>query len=128
MNLNRRLFLFLMKYMPIVFAIGIVVNDVLYNLEIHDYYIINYFCGNSIYTTVMMFISSYVFKYCTWHRVIISYVAALLIISMLNTYNVIDLDRCVEIEIHFILLMITTIVLTYIHFKTVKTKRKTNKQ
>lgn len=65
MNLNRRLFLFLMKYMPIVFAIGIVVNDVLYNLEIHDYYIINYFCGNSIYTTVMMFISSYVFKYCT---------------------------------------------------------------
>jgi hypothetical protein len=44
MNLNRRLFLFLMKYMPIVFAIGIVVNDVLYNLEIHDYYIINYFC------------------------------------------------------------------------------------
>ena len=47
---------------------------------------------------------------------------------MLNTYNVIDLDRCVEIEIHFILLMITTIVLTYIHFKTVKTKRKTNKQ
>lgn len=126
MNLDRRVFLYLMKYMPIVFAIGILVNDALYNLGTPNYYIIHYLVGNSVYTSVMMLLSSYVFKFCYWHKAIITFCIAALIISACNTYGVIDIDVNNEIKCHYSLAVLTTILVTYLYFKAIKTKRKTN--
>lgn len=128
MNLDRRVFLYLMKYMPIVFAIGILVNDTFYNMGIPTYYVIHYLVGNSLYTSIMMLLSSYVFKFCAWHRAIIAFNFAALFISALNTYNVINLDVNNEIRCHYSLAVMTVILVTYLHFKAIKTKRKENKQ
>ena len=69
----KKLFIFIMKYMPIIQLVGIFVVNIAYyfNSNKSIYYICTYLLGNSLIVTLFLLIVSYIFGFCKWHRIII---------------------------------------------------------
>lgn len=53
--------------------VGILVGNTLCYFEVYTKipFIIDYFVGNTIFTTIFLIVCSFVFKFCNWHRFII---------------------------------------------------------
>ena len=76
-NVNRllkKVFLFIIKYMPITQMVGMLINNTLFYFDIvtKAYYLFNYLTGNSLITTSLLYVCSYLFKFCNWYRLIIT--------------------------------------------------------
>lgn len=52
---------------------GMLLNNTLcyFYIDLDTIYLLDYIIGNSIVTTILLFVCSYIFNYCTWHRWII---------------------------------------------------------
>lgn len=72
--MNKKLFVFIIKYMPIVQMIGILLCNILSILNHNGYIsrIIDFFIGNNILTIFLLYICSYLFGFCKWHRLTIT--------------------------------------------------------
>ena len=81
---------------------GMLLNNTLYYFDI-DYftYITDFAIGNSIITTFLLYVCSYVFNFCIWHRLII-------------TANFINI--CIAIVDTIILLPISDVQLLIIYY------------
>lgn len=68
--------------------VGMLFNNILYCFS--DIYIISYILdfiiGNSITTTFLLYVCSYVFSFCKWHRFIITANIINLLIANLDAY------------------------------------------
>lgn len=101
----KRLFIVLIKYIPIIQMVGMLFNNILYCFS--DIYIISYILdfiiGNSITTTFLLYVCSYVFGFCKWHRFIITANIINLLIANLDAYYRIPIsDIQLLIVYHFI--------------------------
>lgn len=69
----KKLFILLLKYIPVIQMAGILVSNTLcyFDIGLKTNYFIDFVCGNSVTTTFLMIVCSYVFKFCNWHRFII---------------------------------------------------------
>lgn len=68
----NKIFILTLKYIPIIQMVGMFINNINYLiLGLYDSYIIDYIIGNSVITTFLLLICSYVFKFCNWYRYII---------------------------------------------------------
>ena len=85
-RLLKKLFLFMIKYIPIMQMVGMLINNTLYyfNINTNTYYITNFITGNSIVTTILLYICSYLFHYCNWYRLIITANLINLIIGIID--------------------------------------------
>lgn len=69
----RKILILLIKFIPVIQMAGILLNNLLYFNDIYFLsYIIDYIIGNSIVTTFLLIVCSYIFHFCTWHRLIIT--------------------------------------------------------
>ena len=69
----KKLFIFLIKYIPVIQMAGILVNNLLYSLESSKInLIIDFIFGNSFTATLLFYICSYIFRFCNWHRLVIT--------------------------------------------------------
>lgn len=104
----NKLFILLLKYIPIIQMVGMLINNILYTFhEINDYmYIIDFIIGNSIITTFLLFICSYVFRFCNWYRYIIITNFINIIISSIDSTFYINIDK---IELFVIMNIINAI-------------------
>lgn len=85
-SLNKTLYrleLYLIKIIPIILAGITLLNTILSYVGI-DTPILSYIGGISFLTLGFLYLTSYVFKFCSWHRMALHYV---LIINLLNTYD-----------------------------------------
>lgn len=85
-NLNKALCkiqLYLIKVIPMVMAFISLVNTVFSYYDI-DLPILSYIGGYSILTIVFLYLASYVFKFCEYHRMFIHYIV---VNWALNTYD-----------------------------------------
>ena len=76
-NLNKALYkiqLYLIKVIPMVMAFISLVNTVFSYYDI-DLSILSYIGGYSILTIVFLYLASYIFKFCEYHRMFIHYIA-----------------------------------------------------
>lgn len=85
--------------------IGMLFNNILYCFS--DIYIISYLLdfiiGNSITTTFLLYVCSYVFGFCKWHRFIITANIINLLIANLDAYYRIPIsDIQLLIVYHFV--------------------------
>ena len=122
----KRLFIVLIKYIPIIQMIGMLFNNILYCFS--DIYIISYLLdfiiGNSITTTFLLYVCSYVFGFCKWHRFIITANIINLLIANLDAYYRIPIsDIQLLIVYHFVAALFICIS-TYIHIKNNRDERK----
>lgn len=70
----KKLFLILLKYIPVIQMAGMLVSNTLYYFEIYTYCsnIIGFLIGNSIIYTILLYMCSYIFKFCNWYRYLIT--------------------------------------------------------
>ena len=106
--------------------IGMLFNNILYCFS--DIYIISYLLdfiiGNSITTTFLLYVCSYVFGFCKWHRFIITANIINLLIANLDAYYRIPIsDIQLLIVYHFVAALFICIS-TYIHIKNNHDERK----
>ena len=85
-NLDKSLYkleIFTIKTIPIVLALICFLNTLLCYLGI-DLIILTYIGGVSFFTIGFLYLSSYVFKFCSYHRMFLHYILVVNIISYID--------------------------------------------
>jgi hypothetical protein len=90
-KLTHKLTLICVKYIPILVAIVELLGTVLSFLNIGTI-LLAYLFGSSVATLIPMYIMSYAFKFCKYHRMVLNYIVANKLIFMLDYLFVIPLS------------------------------------
>ena len=88
----KKLFLLLIKFIPVIQMAGMSINNTLYHLEVpYISIILDFTIGNSYLATFLIYVCSKIFNFCTWHRIII--------LSNFINLNVAFLDSLITLPI-----------------------------
>lgn len=124
---NKRLYkieLLLLKIIPMLMAVCYACNSILSYFDI-EVVIINYVGGVSLLPLIFLYLSSYVFKFCAYHRMFLHY---LLITDIINIYDYhigIHLDNLEYLCLHMIVTVISMFIILYLYMNR---KKENNKQ
>lgn len=113
-----KVFLYILKTIPMLMAFCDILNTVLYLLGI-DAWWLSYIGGVSIMTIVFLYISSYVFQFCEYHRMFLHYIVCNNIISSIDYYY----ELCISGIIYLIIAGIFLFFILYLHQKEIKNNR-----
>ncbi len=111
--------LYLLKVIPIIMAFICLMNVILSYFGI-DLPILSYISSNSILTIMFFYVSSYVFKFCEYHRMFMHYNALMWILNVYDMYIGIPIE---DREIFSVYLIITGIFLFIILYLYVKSNK-----
>lgn len=81
-----KLELLCVKFIPIIIGLFNLIDNILAYFDIYLDVII-YVAGTSVLTTIPMYISNLVYKFCKYHRMIIHYILVNKIISIVDNYT-----------------------------------------
>ena len=124
-NVNKRLYkieLLLIKIIPYIIALCYIINTVLSYLSI-EAEIFSMLCGISLLPLLFILMSSFVFGFCKYHRMMIYYVGISELLAWVDYYNGIPIPTNTYYILLFTLFGIFIFLFTYY-----KIKNKWNKQ
>lgn len=104
------------KYIPIIIAGVVLLNSILSYFDIYVTWL-DYIAGTSLLTLVPMYISSYVFKFCGYHRMFINYIVAHKLVETIDMYIGIPVTDLMLLFIYLILAGIFAFIIIYWHQK-----------
>ena len=104
------------KYIPIIIAGIVLFNSILSYFDIYVTWL-DYIAGTSLLTLVPMYISSYVFKFCGYHRMFINYIVAHKLVETIDMYIGISVTDLMLLFIYLILAGIFAFIIIYWHQK-----------
>lgn len=104
------------KYIPITIAGVVLLNSILSYFDIYVTWL-DYIAGTSLLTLVPMYISSYVFKFCGYHRMFINYIVAHKLVETIDMYIGIPVTDLMLLFIYLILAGIFAFIIIYWHQK-----------
>lgn len=107
----------LLKIIPMLLAIVYLSNTILSYLFDLELIIFSYIGSVSILTLGFLYLSSYVFRFCEYHRIFLHYV---LINELLNTYDThigVPLSDREFFCVHLIIIGISLFLILYLHVK-----------
>ena len=95
---------------------GMLLNNTLYYFDI-DYftYITDFIIGNSIITTFLLYVCSYVFNFCIWHRLIITANFINICIAIVDTIVLLPISNIQLLIIYYTISVIFISISTIIH-------------
>lgn len=120
-----KLFLILLKYIPVLLTVLYVTNTVLCMFNI-DAPILSNIGGVSILPWIFMFVATYVFRFCTYHRLLLYYILLDDCINVYDYYIGVPVDDVGIVTIHLVLIGILVLTLLVNHVKHNKRKAITN--
>lgn len=114
-----KLELILLKIIPIIIALSIMLNSITayFGISLH---VFSYISGIGYIPLIFLYISSYVFRFCEYHRIFLYYIA------VTNTINIIDYEYGIPVTyielfvINCVLIGITIFLVLYLYVKTHK--------
>lgn len=114
----KKIFIILIKYIPVIEMTGIIINNTLYYFDfITISGIIDYLLGDGLIHNVLLFISSIIFGFCNWHRlIIISNVINLSIASFDKIYHI-NITNIELLYLYYFISSVFIILATYVHIK-----------
>lgn len=116
---KHKVFLLLAKWIPVVTAIGILINATLvyfnYPDAVND--LMSFTIGVSIAGIALMYSCSYAFNFCTWRRVVISYNASVMLLTFFIRYTSIECGYSLLLLLYYILAGVFTLIGLYLHNK-----------
>ena len=121
-SLNKSLYkieLYLMKIMPMLYALLSLLNTVLSYLDI-DCVILSYIGSVSFITLLFLYITSYVFKFCEYHRVFIHYTTITWILNIIDLYIGIPISDIAYLGVQLIVAGICLFTILYLYVKSNK--------
>lgn len=106
--------LVLLKVIPMLLAFCYVLNTTLYIFGI-DSYILSHIAGMSLLPMIFLYLTSYVFQFCKYHRMFLHYVVLNDIINILDVYFGENISDWTYISIHLVLLFVCLIIILYLY-------------
>ena len=114
--------LYLIKIIPILLAGICVLNTALSYYDI-DWPVLSYIGGISILPLLFLYISSYVFRFCTYHRLFLHYITVNWILDIVDYYWGISISDKEMFLLYWIITGIFLFLILWYHQKEIK-KRK----
>lgn len=103
---------------------GMLLNNLLYFNDIYFLsYIIDYVIGNSIVTTFLLIVCSYIFHFCIWHRLIIAANIINITIAATDTIYKLPITDIQLLLLYHFVAVIFIIIATIIHINKKHDKR-----
>lgn len=102
-----------------VMAFICILNTILSYFDI-DLPILSYLSSNSILTIIFFYISSYVFRFCEYHRMFIHYNTIMWILNIYDMYIGVPLDDRGLLSIYLIVTGIFLFIILYLYVKSHK--------
>ena len=118
-NLSKRLYkteLYLLKILPALLALFYLVNIILSYFNI-DIPVLSYIAGVSFIPLIFMYISSYVFKFCKYHRMFLHYILINNILNIYDLYIGIPITNRGLFIINLIIAGITLFIIVFLYVK-----------
>ena len=108
-NFKHKVFLLIAKWIPVAVAAGILINNTLAMLDVKDV-ILDLFditVGSSLAFVIMMYACSYVFNFCYWHKIVITYdLFVLLYILLIRYTNIGECSDGLLLTIHYVICLV----------------------
>lgn len=108
--------LYLIKVIPMVMAFICLVNTVTSYFDI-ELPILAYIASNSILTIVFFYISSYVFRFCMFHRMFIHYNTLMWLLNIYDMYIGIPVNDRGLLSIYLIITTVFMFIILHIYVK-----------
>lgn len=114
--------LFLLKLLPIIMAISFIIAQYGACFQINEgltliIQIVSHYLGLVIAPLAFMYISSYLFHFCNYHRMFIHYVATMELMNVTNWYFKIPISNELYNEIQKIITIIFAIITIVMYIK-----------
>lgn len=111
-----RIELYLIKTIPIVIALIALLNTILSYLYI-EVPLLSYIGGVSLFELMFLYLSSYVFRFCVYHRLPIHYITINWLLNIYDYYIGIPLSNKNLFLMYMIITGITILLILYFKFK-----------
>lgn len=123
MEVNRKIFLIMLKTIPILLASISFINTTLNILGVKIMFLTS-MSFISVLPLIFLYMASYVFQFCAYHRMFLHYLSFILLLNTIDLYWIIPISRmnCV-----IIFMIITFIFLIITLYKYLKSKRHVDK-
>ena len=108
--------LYLIKVIPMVMTFICLVNTVTSYFDI-ELPILAYIASNSILTIVFFYISSYVFRFCMFHRMFIHYNTLMWLLNIYDMYIGIPVNDRGLLSIYLIITVVFMFIILHIYVK-----------
>lgn len=118
-RVNKNLYkleLLLLKFLPFVIALIYFINTLLSLFKI-DLPILSYIVGISLLPIVFMYLSSYVFQFCEYHRLPLHYIVINIILCSIEYYVGIPMSVKGLMALHCCIFGICLFVILYLYLK-----------
>lgn len=110
------------KITPILIATLFLIRSILMCIEV-DVTWLSYLCGMSLIPLLFMYLVSYAFKFCAYHRMFLHYIVVNDAINYVDYYIGIPLQYHELLRLHFIIAGIFLLLIIYYHQKWKKEQR-----
>jgi hypothetical protein len=104
------------KIIPILIATLFLIRSILSCIDV-DVTWLSYLCGMSLIPLLFMYLVSYAFKFCTYHRMFLHYIVVNDTINYIDYYIGIPLQYHELLRLHIIIAGIFLLLIIYYHQK-----------
>ena len=111
-----KILLILLKYIPIIIGVGYMLNTLLLLFGINLAFL-SFFIGISLLPWLFLYISSFVFKFCSYHRAFLYYVLVIDGINWIDYTIGIPVTSSALISIELVIAGITLILALWLYVK-----------
>lgn len=112
----HKIFLLILKVIPLVNALGHLLNTLFAYYDIETPWI-SFTTGMSLTTWLFIYLATFVFKFCIYHRMFLYYIAVVDIIDTVDYYIGIPLSDYNFLVLHIIITGITLFIILYLYVK-----------
>lgn len=111
-----KIFLVIIKYIPIILAITKIITLVLNYFKIKTF-ILTCFGGTSIVLLVLLYLISIIFRFCGIYRLALNYTSLITIITVLDYYLRFPISKLLLYEIYGIITGVFIVIWIYVWYK-----------
>lgn len=118
----RRITLYTIKVIPMLLAAVTLLNTLLSYFDI-DIPLLSYIGGVSLLPLLFLYLSSYAFKFCEYHRMFLHYVSVTWILNIVDYYIGIPVSNKNMFLLYMVITCLFLFLILYFHQKSIKDKR-----
>ena len=118
-NVNKlyyKLFIVVLKYIPLLIALCYILNTVMALFSIYIEPLSN-IAGMSLLTWIFLYIATYVFKFCIYHRMFLWYILIDDLLNIIDYYYELPIETSNLLMIHNSIIGIFLFIILYIYVK-----------
>ena len=118
----RRITLYTIKVIPMLLAAVTLLNTLLSYFDI-DIPLLSYIGGMSLLPLLFLYLSSYAFKFCEYHRMFLHYVSVTWLLNIIDYYIGIPVSNKSMFLLYMVITCLFLFLILYFHQKSIEDKR-----